>query len=135
MKKKEYPLYFGHPINFYNTPKESELISIIKREFPHFVVENPNQPNHDESYHKWKEEKGNGMAYFYEVVLPRMYAGVFLSFEDGKFGSGVFGEAKVLDNQKKPIYEITTKGIITPMLIDITRVLSIEETKERVHRR
>ena len=128
-------IYFGHPINFYNTAKECELISIIQREFPHFVVENPNNPIHDEAYHQWKKETGNGMTYFYGVVLPRMYGGVFQSFKDGKFGSGVFGEAQILENLKKPIYEITTKGRISPMSIDFARALSIEETKERVHKK
>jgi hypothetical protein len=131
MEKKT--MYFGHPVNFYNTPKESELLRIIKEFFPDFEIENPNQPHHSENYQKWKIEKGKGMLYYFEKVLPRMDAGTFLSFEDGMFGAGVFGEAEWLYKKEKPIYEITVGGIITPLSsLDYSRCLSIEETIERI---
>ncbi|MFZ1970809.1 MAG: hypothetical protein WAU65_01345 [Candidatus Nanoarchaeia archaeon] len=124
-------IYFGHPINFFNTQKELELIEIIKKEFPGFIIENPNQQNHIKSYQELKEKTGQGMPYYYEKVLPNMDAGIFLSLEDGKFGAGVFSEAEFLNNSKKPIYEINFQGRICPMIIDPSKKLSIEETVER----
>lgn len=126
-------MYFGHPINFYNTTKEAELIRAIETRFPEYSVENPNQPFHQEMYKKWKAEKGSGMKYYFEELLPRMAAGTFLAFEDKMFGAGVFGEAESIHNQRKPIWEISLDSIITPMVIDTSRMLSIEETRKRVY--
>lgn len=131
MKKAK--VYFGHPVNFYNTPKEEELIKIIESHFPQFEVENPNQKYHSKNYVKWKTEKGNGMLYFTEVVLPSMEAGIFLPFEDGMFGAGVYKEAVFLHDNGKLIYEISFDGGITDMLLDEARKLSIPETRERVY--
>lgn len=127
-------IYFGHPINFYNTPKESQLIQIIRMQFPNSLIENPNQPHHSENYQKWKKERGNGMLYYYEKVLPFCDKGVFLSFEDGMFGYGVFGEAEFMNNAGKTIYEISLDGKIKIMAIDFSRLLSIEETRKRVYK-
>ena len=132
MKEKD-KIYFGHPVNFYNVPKELELIQIIKKEFPLFTIENPNQPHHQENYQRYKMETGNGMTYYFKEVLPRMEAGIFLSFEDKKFGAGVFGEAEALHKMEKPIYEITLENKIYPMQIDFSRKLSIEETRKRIY--
>ena len=126
-------VYFGHPINFYNTAKEAELIEIIQKEFPGFDIENPNQTHHTRNYLEWKKEKGSGMAYFFDIVLPGCEKGVFMSFEDGMFGAGVFGEAEAMQRMERPIYELNVRGIIIPMLIDYSRKLSIEETRERVY--
>ena len=126
-------IYFGHPVNFYNTPKEKELIGIIHRQFPNLSIENPNQVHHNKGYHEWKSRTGNGMRYFFEKVLPNMTAGIFLPFEDGMFGIGVFTEASFLTKINKPIYEISLEGKIIQMLIDPSRRLSIEETRKRVY--
>lgn len=136
-KKK---IYFGHPVNFYegsefNTHgnKESELIKIISRRFPEYKIENPNQPPHQRNYVKWKEEKGNGMKYYFEKVLPKMNAGIFLCFEDGMFGKGVFGEAENLWKRKKDIWEINPEGRIRRMFPKPSLCLSYEETRKRVY--
>lgn len=126
-------IYFGHPVNVYNTSKEGELVKVIEGHFPQFEVENPNQPAHSQNYAKWKEEKGNGMLYFTDVVLPSMEAGVFLPFEDGMFGAGVYKEADFLHQLGKPIYEISFRGVITSMVLDEARNLSVSETRERVY--
>ena len=126
-------IYFGHPVNFYNTDKEEELVAIIEEEMPGYDIENPNQPKHQEGYQSFKREKGNGMKYYFEEVLPDMDAGIFLSFEDKMFGAGVYGEAENIFHQGKPIFEITTKGSINPMTLDRSRFLSIEDTRKRVY--
>ena len=73
------------------------------------------------------------MDYFFKEVLPAMTKGIFLPFEDGKFGAGVFKEANFMAESGKLIYEINLEGIITGMNIDSSKSLSIEETRERVY--
>ena len=127
-------LYFGHPVNVYNTPDEKRLCEIISREFPNAELENPNSLVHDEGYKKWKQEKGSGMKYFFEEVLPQMNAGIFLPFEDGLFGAGVYGEAEHLNKGLgKLVFEISLEGKINIMTLDISRMLSVEETRKRVY--
>jgi len=125
-------IYFGHPISFYNTTKESFLIKRIKEAFPEFEIENPNSKIHRENYEKWKIEKGNGMRYFIEKVIPKMDAGVFLAFEDKNFGAGVAKEAEELTKLGKPTYEINFNGEIFALNLDFGRFLTIEETRKRL---
>lgn len=126
-------IYFGHPISFYDIPKEDELVKCLEREFPSLAVENPNQPQHQAGYKRFQETKGRGMLYFFEEVLPAMAAGAFLTFEDGKFGAGVWGEAEFLHQQGKPIYEMNIEGRIATMTLDVSRMLSVDETRSRVY--
>ncbi len=126
-------LYFGHPVNTYNTELERQLLHVILIFFPAWSTENPNQEEHNRMYELWKKETGNGMDYFYEYILPRCEGGVFLPFRDGAFGTGVFEEAHILFGLRKPIWQITAERVITkinhPSLIP---VLSIEETRSRI---
>lgn len=131
MKKEK--IYFGHPVNIYNTPKEEELVKIIENHFSQFELENPNQLHHSQNYIKWKTEKGDGMLYFTEVVLPSVEAGIFLPFEDSMFGAGVYKEAVFLYDLGKRIYEISFDGNIADMVLDEARKLSVSETRERVY--
>ena len=127
-------IYFAHPISFYDVPREVELIKAIEKRFPSFQVENPNQPQHQAGYERYTKMPGKrGMDYFFEEVLPAMAAGVFLTFEDGKFGAGVVGEAEFLTHRGKPIYEIDIEGKIIEMLLNPSRNLSIDETRARVY--
>lgn len=127
-------IYFGHPISFYSIPMESRMEETILTVFPGFRLENPNSPIHQVKYKEWKEQKGNGMRYYFEEVLPRMAAGVFLAFpEDLRFGKGVWGEAEFLASQGKPIYEINLDLKIGPLVLDPSRMLSVEETRARIY--
>lgn len=127
-------LYFGHPINMYNTPLEAQLLEKISLIFPDHEIENPNQPHHSEMYRKWKEEFGNGMKYFFEEVLPHCTAGIFLPFRDGKYGAGVYDEAKFLAHRNLPIYRIAADGIISPIAsLAEMHTLRVKETKLRVY--
>ncbi len=131
----KYPsIYFGHPVNFYNTDKERELAEIIKKEFPEYYLENPNQLHHQENYKIWKEELGNGMKYYFDIVLPKMNAGIFLPFEDGMWGLGVFGEAEAIFSKGYPIWEIDVEGNVkNVMKLDYPKKLSLDETRKRVY--
>lgn len=131
MKKER--LYFGHPINFNNTPKERQLVSKIEAEFSSCIIENPNSPVHQEGYRRFKAERQNGMLYYFEEVLPKMAGGVFLPFDDGFFGAGVYGEARFLHERHKPIFQITLHGAISILDIREARALSVEETRKRVY--
>ncbi len=127
-------VYFGHPVNLYHTPKEAELEQKINEFFPELNIENPNRKIHGEGYQTWKKKTGNGMKYFYNQVLPNVKKGIFLPFEDGKFGAGVFKEAKWLADRGVDIYEINLNGEITKIKnLDSIRCLSIEETRKRVY--
>lgn len=126
-------IYFGFPVSFFNTETESELVKIIKREFPGYDVENPNQEHHQQGYQRYKEAGERGMDYFFKEVLPNMAGGVFLPFEDGMLGAGVYGEAEFLATAEKDIYEISLTGEVKRLDLDESRKLSIEETRERVY--
>jgi len=126
-------VYFGHPVNIYGTTAEQLLINAIQKGFPGWHIENPNQPQHGEGYQRFKVEKGNGMLYFFEEVLPQMDAGVFLPFDDGMFGAGVYKEAQFLIDARKPVYEIDQDGGLSNLVLNETRKLSIEETRARVY--
>lgn len=126
-------MYFGHPINSYNTSLESRLLLKIARLFGGWEIENPNQEHHQIGYQKWKKEHGNGMNYYYEEVLPQCSSGIFLPFRDGKWGAGVYGEAKFLAGKGMAIFQITEAGKVT-LIRDINQVpfLSVEETRRRL---
>ncbi len=126
-------IYFGHPITIYNTQKESDLIDRIRKMFGWFDVENPNQKHHQEGYKRYKDKGERGMNYFFQEVLPKMDAGIFLPFEDGMFGTGVFEEAQFIFNNNKKIYEISYHGKIDDLFLDSKRGLSIGETLKRVN--
>jgi hypothetical protein len=139
MEQEKEKIYFGHPANSYNTEDESRLVAIIKERLP-YDVENPNQEHHQKGYRKYKANPKykNGMEYYYQNVLPHMAAGVFLPFKDGMFGAGVVHEAEFLDGRGKPIYQIDWDGKIEIMslnsIVKQGRVLSIEETRERIYK-
>ncbi len=125
-------IYFGRPINVYNTDLEALLVEKVAATFPDWDIENPNQPRHQEGYRQWKETTGKGMDYYFKKVLPKCQAGIFLPFRDGAWGAGVFGEAEALASRGCPIYQITMEGVITRANLDEIRVLTIEETITRI---
>lgn len=129
LKKK---IYFGHPINTYDTELERQLLRIISLHFPDFSIENPNQKHHQEGYRHYKETMGSGMRYFYELILPSCSAGIFLPFRDGKWGAGVFGEARALETEKCRVYEINFLGNIKSPDLKTVIALNIPETQKRI---
>ncbi|MBR9702661.1 hypothetical protein GOV10_01370 [Candidatus Woesearchaeota archaeon] len=126
-------IYFGHPINFYNTPIEGRLVDAIHDHFIMCLVENPNLPEHDAGYKCYRAGGRRGMDYFFAEVLPYMDAGIFLPFEDGLFGKGVYGEAQWLVDNDKPIYQIDVRGNISDLLLNPNLCLSVEDTRARVY--
>lgn len=127
-------IYFGHPLNTYNTDLEKELLNKISEVFPDWVIENPNTDFHDICYKMWDAQDGNGMIYFYSQVLPKCNAGIFLPMRDGKFTSGVVGEIEWFLGKELPVWQIDLNGDITILELDDDKILSIEETRERINR-
>lgn len=125
-------VYFGHPVNVYNTELERSLLWVIRDNFPDWEIENPNQKKHDEGYARYKKETGNGMEYYFQEVLPHCQVGVFLPFRDFKYGAGVFKEAEFLAKRNYPIWEITEDFLLVRVPLKNMSVLSIEETRARV---
>lgn len=125
-------MYFGHPINVYDTDLESNLLKIISETWPSWVIENPNQKRHSEGYERYLKTSGKGMDYYFCEVLPDCHGGIFLPFRDGKYGMGVFGEAKFLRDQSCPIWQIDADGHISKLDLSLAKVLSVEETRERI---
>jgi hypothetical protein len=133
-------LYFGHPVNTYNTDLELRLLELIRQYFEYnlklddFVIENPNQKVHADGYLKWKQEKGNGMLYYFEEVLPKQDGGIFLPFRDGMWGKGVFGEAEFLMKTGRIVWQIDHEGSIQIVKhLPQNLCLSVEETKARIY--
>ncbi|MBI5004762.1 MAG: hypothetical protein HZC04_01070 [Candidatus Lloydbacteria bacterium] len=125
-------LYFGHPINTYNTTLEERLLRKISLSFPSWEIENPNQQHHQEQYERWKETTGTGMNYFIKQVLPNCHGGIFLPFRDGAWPSGVFMEAKFIADKGWPIWMIVPSGDITALSLSRGVSLTREETISRV---
>lgn len=123
-------IYFGHPVNVYNTELEALLLQKIAEFFLRWEIENPNQAHHGQNYKHWEETRGNGMQYYFQEVLPRCAAGVFLPFRDGRWGAGVFGEARFLHLLGRKIWQITPGGVIS-RVDDLERIpaLTVDETK------
>jgi len=128
-------LYFGHPINTYNTPLEKSLLGTIQDHFGKvFETFNPNQEKCAKKYAEYSKIPGKrGMDYYFEEVLPNMDAGIFLPYSDGKFGKGVYSEAQTINKANKRIWQITHRGIITPLNLTEENCLSVEETRARVY--
>ena len=128
-------LYFGHPVAVYGAEIETELMSKIRAAFPGWHVENPNQTHHQEGYQRWKKDTGNGMNYYFKIVLPRVSGGTFLAYRDGKWGAGVYGEALFVFGQGCPIWEVKPDGTVVRTDPEKMRlyggVLNIAETGAR----
>lgn len=126
-------LYFAHPLNTYNTELEAKLIETIKREFPHWDIENPNQKYHDDGVGRWKAKTGNPMDYYIHELLPVCCkGGIFLPMRDGKWSAGVFLEAQFFLYRGMPVWKIDHNGLITPInRLNSRDSLGVEETRRR----
>ena len=121
-------------MNTYGTELESKLLEAIRSTFPGWEIENPNQRRHQEAYEKWKIDHGNA-CYFTEMLLPECRGGVFLAFRDGRWGAGIFNEAKALQEAGQPIWQITPNGHVTTLQsMDEIVPLSVPETRQRVYK-
>ncbi len=130
MDKKR--LYFAHPINVYNTPLEDSLLARIAVAFPHWEVENPNQPHHSAGYERYRAGPGGPMEYFLNEVVPFCHGAVVLRFRDGAWGAGVYAEARAIQEARRPIWDITERGVVVYADMKNARVLSVDETRARV---
>jgi hypothetical protein len=129
-------IYFGRPISTYSNEKlEKELIPTICAYFNISANEiiDPKLEVHQNGVQEYRKKFGNGMEYFYQEILPQVSIGVFLAFVDGMIGAGVWGEASFLKSQGKPIHEISYDGVISELLLEESRRLSVEQTRARIY--
>jgi hypothetical protein len=90
-------IYYAHPISDYDTHYERAMISFL--EINGMVVENPNQPLHQEGYEK------DGMKYFMQV-LEGCDGCVFSSFPGGIVGAGVAMEVQNFLDRNLPVAQL-----------------------------
>jgi len=105
-------VYYAHPINIYNSPRERRDLEAL--EYMGFEVVNPNGPEHDAGY---REE---GMDYFYDLV-GECDGIAFRAFADGNIPAGV----------AKEVNWMVVKGgfvIELPTCID-RRTCDVEDTR------
>ncbi len=120
-------VYFGHPISTYGTQLESDLILQIQHFFCGAEVINPASGDYCKG---WAD---HGMAFFDGQMLPLLDCGVFLPFQDGKWGSGVAYEVRKCLAQSKPCWKILpTREISSLSALDDTECLNTEETRARI---
>ena len=126
-------LYFAHPVNTYDTELEEDLIEAIAHAFPGWEIENPNQQKHQDGYREYREEVGNGMAYFMEKVLPSCACTVILAFRDGMWGAGVAKEGSFYLERGLPVWEIIPRGDIQKLEeFHEGSILTVDETRRRI---
>jgi len=125
-------LYYGRPINIKGSELDAVLLKKVFEDFFEWEIEDSGLPKHNEGYLRWKKEKGNGMEYYFQEVLPACGGGVFLRFRDGKWGAGVYAEAKFFVDHGLPIWIIFPDGSIERGDLQNAEVLSIEETVKRI---
>jgi len=130
MKKDR--LYYGRPINIKGSRLDKILLKKVLDTFSSWEIEDSGLPKHNEGYIQWKKEHGNGMEYYFQEVLPNCQGGVFLRFRDGKWGAGVYAEAKFFFDRGLPVWVISPRGKIKPYNLSKAEVLSIEETRARI---
>jgi len=127
-------VYFAHPMNTYDTELEGELLLELDVAFPGVEIENPNQKKHQQGYKEWSESSGNGMRYFFEVVLPECTACVFLTFRDGKWPAGVAKEVDWFLQRELPVFRIDLDGKLTraEAMPHYKSILTPDETRARI---
>jgi hypothetical protein len=135
-------LYFAHCTSTYGTPIEGAAIATIVTWFPGAIIENPNQPKHDEGYAR------KGMDHFYDDVLPACDGCIVMPFLDGRYPCGAAHEARWFIQHHLPVWTLvrveqgstfTVHGLRSyeqqAFLTDDPRlVLSKEETRLRTWR-
>jgi hypothetical protein len=130
MKQK---LYYGRPVNIKSFPElDKPLLQKVVDAFPDWEIEDSGLKKHGDGYLRFKKEFGNGMEYYFQEVLPFCGGGVFLRFRDGMWGAGVYAEAKFFTDRNLPIWIVDVKGKVRKGSLKRAKVLSIEETIERI---
>lgn len=131
-------IYFGRPVSTYgNVDLERRLKAAITLNFMEgdkVDILDPQGEEHQRGYREYRERTGSGMNYFLIEMLPRATKGVFLPFEDGQIGAGVWTEADYLLQSGKEIFEISYRGDISVLTMDESRRLSVEDTRARLKR-
>lgn len=138
-------VYFAHPITHYNTDFEWECMDVILNMLTpvgeditegHVVITNPNQKWISDLY-KSRKELGHPNPFgFFEEMAEAHDIIVGCTFFDGSVGSGVAKEMKTGLEKGKDVFMIFVCDGIKLFLpvsnMDLHKVLSLEETREKI---
>lgn len=117
-------LYYAHPMSDYGTEHERRVEAALARRF---TVVNPNRPEHQ------AEARVRRMAYFLELV-EGCEALAFQRFPDGTLGAGAALEAAHALKHGKPVFEIREDGYVLLPVMELTDVLTVEQTRVALRR-
>lgn len=62
-------IYFAHPREIYDTPVEKDWMNKLRKQFPEYVIDNPNQPNHLKHVSKEGEIYYLNLIKHYDAVI------------------------------------------------------------------
>jgi hypothetical protein len=119
-------IYFAHPRAFYDKPEEKKSIDLITKQFPEFIIVNPNV--------SWIQGRVDDMGFdiFFKVIDTVEHV-CAMGFKDGKLGNGTWRECEYADSKGKDIYIINPwKGTITLTPKNKIKWLTPEQTFERI---
>jgi len=127
-------VYYAHPITHYNTEHEIKCEKSIREKFNNVEIFNPNMKWLNRVYQNRKDEGHEKPFGIFQEIAKVADIVVGCTFEDGKLGSGVFGECVSAYSEGKEVYIMfydMTLCLFSPMIESLT----IEETKERTNRK
>lgn len=124
-------IYYAHPISWYGSAVEQEDISTLLSAYSHATVVNPGHKHYSNRAAFLKRMGHNAMPYFYKVQEDCDLI-AFRSFDDGKIGAGVAGEILNAVALGQAVLEITDEGLVPFLSLTFDRILTVEETRERV---
>jgi hypothetical protein len=131
-------LYVAQPMNLHKTPLQRQMFDYIKSTFPDWKIENPDQPHHNEGFRHYLDTRNNPMAYFEEVILPKIDGCVGLRFQDGMIAAGVAFEMFRSSAKGLPLwfldYSKSSGFLLTPQSRFPANVISVKDTYERILR-
>lgn len=131
-------VYFAHPVSFYGTPIERDIVRAL--EMRGFAVINPSDSVHQNKVSDMRAKMADGeqasrqiMEYFVNVCRA-CDSCVFMVFPDGSLGAGVVAEAQFFLDQGREVFEARVeKGQVRLHPVkDLAgyKCLSVAETRE-----
>lgn len=90
------PWYFAHATSDFDTPFEQIMVERLEATF---MIENPNQPRHQEGYAL------KGMDHFLKDVLPNCFGCIFMTLPTGHITAGVAAEVEYFLKHKLPVFQ------------------------------
>ena len=116
-------VYYAHSVSIYNTKREDRDLKLLQQ--LGFEVVNPNDPVHEDGYTSLKEQTGNGMPYFNQVIEDCQVL-AFRAHPDGTIPAGVAKEIDVAIQANIPVIELPSSMHRRAMTVQETREYLVE---------